>query len=121
MYVKIWIYTTLGDFVDYYSFTQDLDDPDYMSDAGLLTLYFEMKPDRDGNVRTASGRLLGTGAYVYKTEVEMKSILRCSVPPFTENDKGVWGPSKASNEKGSARSVKEDMLKNFGYKRPEKK
>ncbi|SOE53568.1 Cadherin domain-containing protein [Fibrobacter sp. UWT3] len=121
MYVKIWIYTTLGDFVDYYTFTQELDDPDYMSDAGLLTLYFEMKPDRDGNVRTASGRLLGTGAYVYRTEVEMKSTLRCSVPPFTQNAKGGWEPEKPSNKVGSARSVKEDMLKNFGYKRPEKK
>ena len=121
MYVKVWIYTTLGDFVDYYTFTQELDNPDYMSDAGLLTLYFEMKPDRDGNVRTASGRLLGTGAYVYRTEVEMKSTLRCSVPPFTQNAKGGWEPEKPSNKVGSARSVKEDMLKNFGYKRPEKK
>ena len=121
MYVKIWIYTTLGSFVDYYSFTQDLDDPDYVSDAALLTMYFEMKPDRDGNVRTASGRLLGTGAYVYRTEVEMKSTLRCSVPPFTQNAKGGWEPEKPSNKVGSARSVKEDMLKNFGYKRPEKK
>jgi hypothetical protein len=107
--------------VDYYTFTQELDNPDYMSDAGLLTLYFEMKPDRDGNVRTASGRLLGTGAYVYRTEVEMKSTLRCSVPPFTQNSKGGWEPEKPSNKVGSARSVKEDMLKNFGYKRPEKK
>ena len=120
MYVKVWIYTTLGDFVDYYSFTQELDNPDYMNDAGLLTLYFEMKPDRDGNVRTASGRLLGTGAYVYRTEVEMKSTLRCSVPPFKETDGG-WAPEKESNRVGAARSVKEDLLKNFGYKRPEKK
>ena len=121
MYVKVWIYTTLGDFVDYYTFTQELDNPDYMSDAGLLTLYFEMKPDRDGNVRTASGRLLGTGAYVYRTEVEMKSTLRCSVPPFKENADGGWEPEKPSNKAGAARSVKEDMLKNFGYKRPEMK
>ena len=120
MYVKVWIYTTLGDFVDYYSFTQELDNPDYMNDAGLLTLYFEMKPDRDGNVRTASGRLLGTGSYVYRTEVEMKSTLRCSVPPFKETDGG-WAPEKESNRVGAARSVKEDLLKNFGYKRPEKK
>jgi len=123
MYVKVWIYTTLGDFVDYYTFTQELDNPDYMSDAGLLTLYFELKPDRDGNVRTAAGRLLGTGAYVYRTEVEMKSTLRCSVPPFNETSKGSgkWVPEKESNKVGAARSVKEDMLKNFGYKRPEKK
>ena len=122
MYVKIWIYTTLGSFVDYYSFTQDLDNPDYANDAGLLTLYFEMKPDRDGNVRTQDGRLMATGAYIYKTEVEMKMELRCSLPPFDVDSKGnVKGPKKASNTKGTARSVTEDMLKSFGYKRPEKK
>jgi len=120
MYVKIWIYTSLGQFVDYYSFTQDLDNPDYVNDAGLLTLYFEMKPDRDGNVRSEEGRLYATGAYVYRTEVEMKSTLRCSVPPFVETSKG-FAPEKASNEKGAVRSVKEDLLKSFGYKRPNMK
>ena len=121
MYVKIWIYTSLGQFVDYYSFTQDLDNPDYVNDAGLLTMYFEMKPDRDGNVRTESGRLYATGAYVYKTEVELKSTLRCSVPPFTETTRGSgkYEPDKASNKKGATRSVKEDLLKSFGYKRPD--
>ena len=121
MYVKIWIYTSLGQFVDYYSFTQDLDNPDYVNDAGLLTMYFEMKPDRDGNVRTESGRLYATGAYVYKTEVELRSTLRCAVPPFAETSKGSgkYEPEKASNAKGATRSVKEDLLKSFGYKRPE--
>ena len=120
MYVKIWIYTSLGQFADYYAFTQDLNDPEYVNDAGLLTLYFEMKPDKDGNVRSESGKLYATGAYVFKTEVEMKSTLRCSVPPFVESSKG-FVPEKASNEKGAVRSVKEDLLKSFGYKRPNMK
>ena len=123
MYVKIWIYTTLGSFVDYYAFTQDLDNPDYANDAGLLTLYFEMKPDREGNVRTQDGRLMATGAYIYKTEVEMKMELRCSLPPFDVDKKTgeVKGTQKSTNARGSTRSVTEDMLKSFGYKRPEKK
>ena len=111
MKVKIWIYTSLGQFVDYYTFTQDLDDPDYVNDAGMLTLFFEMKPDRDGNVRTENGRLYATGAYVYKTEVELKSTLRCSIPPVGEK-------AKQTNTKGSVRTAKEDLLKSFGYKRP---
>ncbi len=120
MYVNIWIYTSLGQFVDYYSFTQDLNDPEYVNDAGLLTLYFEMKPDRNGDVRSKSGRLYATGAYVFKTEVELKSTLRCSLPPMVESKKGsgVYSPDKDSNVKGSVRSVKEDLLKSFGYKRP---
>ena len=113
MYVKIWIYTSLGSFVDYYTFVQDLDNPDYANNAGLLTLYFEMKPDRDGNVRTQSGRLMATGAYVYKTEVEMKMELQCTLPP-------VGDASATSSKKGTTRSVTEDLLKSFGYKRPEK-
>ena len=120
MYVNIWIYTSLGQFVDYYSFTQDLNNPEYVNDAGLLTLYFEMKPDRNGDVRSKSGRLYATGAYVFKTEVELKSTLRCSLPPMVESKKGsgVYSPDKESNVKGSVRSVKEDLLKSFGYKRP---
>ena len=121
MRVKIWIYTTLGEFVDYYSFTQDLDNPDYASDAGLLTLYFEMKPDRDGNVRTAEGRLMATGAYIYKTEVELNTTLRCSLPPFEKKADKTFAPKKKDNLKGSTRKVTEEMLKSFGYKRPEKK
>ena len=116
MYVHVWIYTSLGQFVDYYSFTQDLDDPDYVNDAGLLTMFFEMKPDRDGNVRSKNGRLYATGAYVYKTEVELKSTLRCTVPPIED---GVSVPE--AQKKGAVRTVKEDLLKSFGYKRPKEK
>jgi hypothetical protein len=78
-----------------------------------------MKPDRDGNVRTQSGRLMATGAYVYKTEVEMKSTLRCSLPPMNEKG-GKFVPEKENSRVGTTRSVTEDMLKSFGYKRPEK-
>ncbi|MBR2059301.1 MAG: cadherin repeat domain-containing protein [Fibrobacter sp.] len=120
MYVKIWIYTSLGQFADYYAFTQDLNNPEYVNDAGLLTLYFEMKPDKDGNVRSETGRLYATGAYVFRTEVEMKSMLRCSLPPFVKTSGGME-PEKPTNKVGSARTVKEDLLKSFGYKRPNMK
>ena len=120
MYVKIWIYTSLGQFADYYAFTQDLNNPEYVNDAGLLTLYFEMKPDKDGNVRSETGRLYATGAYVFRTEVEMKSMLRCSVPPFVKTSGGME-PEKPSNKMGSSRVVKDELLKSFGYKRPNMK
>ena len=50
MSMKIWVYTSLGQFVDYFTFTQEMDDPDLVSDAGVLKLYFEQKPDKDGNL-----------------------------------------------------------------------
>jgi hypothetical protein len=113
MKVKIWVYTTIGNFVDYFTFEQELDDPDYTNDAGVMTLYFEQKPDKDGYVRTADGRLYGTGAYLYKTEVTMKSELQCDLPP-------VKGAEEA-NKMGAVRKVSEDLLKPFGYKRPDYK
>ena len=108
--VNVWIYTNLGQFVDDYSFSLELDDPDYVDDAGLLSMAMELKPDRNGDLRAKSGKLLATGAYVYKTEVNMHSALRCTLPP-------VSGDNKAG-KLGARRRVSEDMLKPFGYKRP---
>ena len=113
MSAKIWIYTSLGQFVDYFSFTQDLNDPSYASDAGVLTLYFEMKPDENGDLHTDNGRLYATGAYVYKTEFTMKSTLRCDLPPFDE--------ATNVNKMNQTKKVTEDLLKSFGYKRPKSK
>ena len=112
MKVKIWVYTTIGNFVDYFSFDQELDNPDYVNDAGVLRLYFEQKPDTEGYVRTADGRLYGTGAYLYKTEVTLKSELLCDLPG--ENSTEV-------DQMGAVRKSSEDLLKPFGYKRPEYK
>lgn len=108
MKVDIWIYTSLGNFVDKYSFTQNIDDPAYVNDVGLLDLYFELKPDEDGYVRTESGRLYATGAYVYKVDVKMKSTPRCVLPPVRDNADKVGNPIKTDDY----------MLKSFGYKRP---
>lgn len=113
MKVKIWVYTTLGNFVDYFSFEQELDNPDYTNDAGVMTLYFEQKPDKDGYVRTANGRQYATGSYLYKTDVTLRTELQCDMPPV-ERD-------KESNRKGYASKVRDDLLKPFGYKRPNRK
>ena len=112
MKVKIWVYTTLGTFVDYYTFTQELNDPDYVNEAGLLKMYFELKPDKEGYVRTESGKLYATGAYIYKTEVELISDLNCTLPPIGEEN---------TLKMGSVRKTSDDMTKSFGYKRPDYK
>ena len=113
MKAKIWVYTSLGQFVDYFGFTQELNDPSYASDAGVLTLYFEMKPDKNGDLHTDSGRLYATRAYIYKTEITMSSKLHCDLPPFDDaSNKNVMGQKK---------KVTEDLLKSFGYKRPTSK
>ena len=109
--VHIWIFTNLGSFVDDYSFSVDLNDPDYVNKGGMLFMAFEWKPDIDGEVHTKSGRLAGTGAYLYKTEVTMKTTLRCTLPPVAEG-------MPDANIKGAKRKVSEDKLRSFGFKRP---
>lgn len=109
MEVKIWVYTSLGNFVDYFAFTQNLNDPSYTNEAGLLQMYFEMKPDKDGFVRTENGRLYSTGAYLYKVDVKIRSELKCTLPPVNDD---------AGKKKGDVVKSSDDMLKPFGYKRP---
>jgi len=106
---KIWIYTTLGSFVQYYRFELDLNDPDQVSDEGTLTAFMELKPDGDGNVRAEDGRLLATGAYVYKVEAKVHSTVLCDIPSLTK---------QSSRKKGEVVKNNDDLLKPFGYKRP---
>ena len=108
--VNIWVYTNTGAFSDFYSFDYDLDNPDYVNDAGLLKLFFEMKPDENGDVRTKKGRLYGTGAYLFKTEVKMTSKLRCTLPPVSLD--------KADKKKNAVIKSNDQLLKSFGYRRP---
>ena len=101
--MHVWIYTSLGNFVDDFSFSLDLTDGNLVNDAGVLELFFEMKPGVDGALRASTGRLLGTGAYLVKTEISSVAKLRCQLP-----DKKV----------GSKIIEKENDLTSFGYSRP---
>ena len=107
--VRVWVYSNAGVFTDYYSFDYDLDDPDYVSEAGLLNFNFELKPDENGDVRTKHGRLYGTGAYIFKTQVKMSSKLRCTLPPISED--------RAELKKNAVLKSSDDLLKSFGYRR----
>ncbi len=108
--VNVWVYSNTGVFTDHHSFTYDLDDPDYVNEAGLLKFNFELKPDENGDVRTKDGRLYGTGAYLFKTEVKMSSKLRCTLPPI--------GEDRADLKKNAVIKSSDDLLKPFGYRRP---
>ena len=113
MEVKIWVFTTLGTFVDYYKFTQDMNDPDYVNDAGLLKMYFELKPDKDGYVHTENGKAYATGAYIFRTEVTIKSTLNCTLPPVND--------SSNLQTMGAVIKTSDDLTKSFGYRRPDSK
>jgi len=112
--VHIWIYTNLGNYVDDYTFDVDLNNPDYVNKGGMLSLSYEQKPDLNGYIHTKNGRKVGTGAYLYKVDATMRSDLRCTLPPISED-------IPSTNKKGATRKTSDEMLRPFGYKRPNMK
>ena len=100
--LRIWLFTTLGEFVDEYSFAQNIT-PDYVDKTGGIQMYFELKPDGDGFLKNSDGRLLGSGAYIYKTEVKIRSELRCDLPDA---------------KRGFVRKGDDRILSKWGYRRP---
>ncbi len=116
MQVNIWVYTSLGNFVDYFSFGQEMNDPEYTNDAGKLKMFFEMKPDKDGFVRADNGKLYATGAYLYKVEATIRSTLRCTIL-----DEAVLHDKPNAKRKGDKIKSDDELLKPFGYKRPKTK
>ena len=123
LHAQIWVYTSLGNFVDYFSFTQELNDPSYTDDAGLLKMYFEMKPDKDGFVKADNGKQYATGAFVYKVQAKIRSKARCTIPDQTYGEPGSLadGFSEATKRKGDVIKNSDELLKSFGYRRPQKK
>ena len=81
-------------------------------DAGLLKFFVELKPDENGDVRNSLGRLYGTGAYFFKTEVKMSSKLRCDLPTSPEEE------NKDNKKKNAVIKSSDELLKAFGYRRP---
>jgi len=95
--------------VEYHSFDLDLNNPDNVSDEGTLTAYVEMKPDINGDVRSDDGKLLATGAYLYKVDARIHSTVLCDIPSLTK---------ASSKKKGEVVKNSDDLLTSFGYKRP---
>lgn len=103
MEFKIWVFTSLGSFVDQYTFMQPMNSADFVNYAGVLKMFFELKPDKEGHLRSITGRLYNTGAYLFKGEIKVVSVLQCTLPDQTKQ-----GARKISSE---------DFLSPFGYVR----
>ena len=121
--MKIWVYTSLGNFVNFFDFTQELDNPDYTNDAGVLQMFFELKPDKDGYVHAKNKKQLATGAYVYKVEANLRNQLRCTIPDQSYNpvQNSGDGFGSSTKRKGDVIKSNDELLKPFGYKRPANK
>ncbi|MBR3071279.1 cadherin domain-containing protein [Fibrobacter sp.] len=107
-HVTLWFYSFDGGrFIDKYSFEYDVNDPEFVDKAGLMKFFYEMKLDLDGELKDSHGRLYGTGPFIVKTKVDLRSKLRCVVPPIDGNAK-IGDILKSGDE----------LTRRFGYRRP---
>ena len=61
----------------------------------------------NGELRDSRGRLYGTGPFIVKTKVDLRSKLRCMVPPIKE-----------SAQVGDILKSSDELTTRFGYRRP---
>ena len=100
--LKIWLFSTIGEYVADFGFTQEIT-ADYVDESGAIQMYFELKPDENGYLKTPDGRKIGTGAYIYNSEVRIRSVLQCDLP---------------DHKKGYVRKDDDRILTKWGYRRP---
>jgi hypothetical protein len=100
--IELHLYDHIGQFVDKMVIRQSIDKAIYVNDAGVVTLYLEIKPDENGKLKNQNGRNFATGAYILRGIVRSNSKYRCDTPEAT---------------KGSVRKVSEPINQTFGYRR----
>ena len=66
------IYTNMGSFVNRISDTFTVDSDTYYATNNKVTFFVEWVNAPKGGVRSQQGRAVGTGAYIYKAELECK-------------------------------------------------
>ena len=66
------IYSNLGNFVNRASGTFTVDSDVYYSVNNKVTFFVEWVNAPNGGIRSQQGRAVGTGAYIYKAELECK-------------------------------------------------
>jgi len=100
--LKVHVFDATGQFVDRMMVLQEIKDASYLDDAGVLTLFFEIKPSRNHGLLDVTGREYGTGAFIINAKVVASSVRRCDMPD---------GP------KGEVLKSDETILQKFGYVR----
>ena len=68
------IYTNLGSYVNRASGTYTVNSDEYFSTNNKVTFFVEWVNSPAGGVKSQQGRAVGTGAYIYKAELECKFL-----------------------------------------------
>lgn len=101
--MHIWIFNTTAQYVNDFNFEYTLDDTNLANEAGILTMVVDWLAAKDGNIKSADGNAIATGAYIGKIFAVSISKTRCDLPQQPIGTK-----------------VKKDETEmfTFGYKRP---
>lgn len=101
--MHIWIFNNNANYVNDFKFDYTLDDTKLANDAGQLQMIVDWLPAKDGNIKSADGNAIQTGAFIGKIEATSISTVRCNLP---------------SQPIGTKIKKSEYDMKTFGYKRP---
>lgn len=104
--LHLWVYTNAANYVNDFNIEFTLNDEAKTTSAGTVQMVIDWLADKDGTVKAKNKHALGTGAYL--TKLHSKSIAkhRCDYKEQRKGDKTV---------------KKDETMKTFGFKRPNKK
>lgn len=104
--LHLWVYTNAVNYVNDFNIEFTLNDEAKTTTAGTVQMVIDWLADKDGTVKAKNKHALGTGAYL--TKLYSKSIAkhRCDYKEQRKGDKTV---------------KKDETMKTFGFKRPNKK
>lgn len=103
--LHLWIYTTLGSYVNDFEVEYKLNDEDKVTSAATVSLVIDYLADKDGYVKAKNDHALGTSSYITKLYSNSVAKHRCDFKNKLKGDKTV---------------NKENETIVFGYKRPVK-
>jgi hypothetical protein len=104
--IELNVYDNIGQFVDRIEARQLLNQKSYVSDAGIVTLYMELKPGEDRQLHTSQGgRSYGTGVFIISGLARVTTEHLCDTP---------------DGRAGSVQTTNEPLLTKFGYQRFDK-
>lgn len=104
--LHLWVYTNAANYVNDFNIEFTLNDEAKATSAGTVQMVIDWLADKDGTVKAKNKHALGTGAYL--TKLYSKSIAkhRCDYKEQRKGDKTV---------------KKDETMKTFGFKRPNRK
>lgn len=104
--LHLWVYTNAANYVNDFNIEFTLNDEAKTTTAGTVQMVIDWLADKDGHVKAKNDHGLGTGAYLVQLYSKSIAKHRCDYKEQRKGDKTV---------------KKDETMKTFGFKRPNKK